>query len=175
MGNIQSDDCGFAGGLIGAFHLGMVEHCFAGGTVTAYKASGDVYAGGLIGQFKQETGSLMFTLKKCAAIGVGVTAIGSGPTQNVGRVAGKVPSSGIVQDNYALNTMRVEKDAWENRYTPAIDTTVASNANTSSGKDISASALKSQSFWSAEAELGFPSTDWDFSKVVIDGHPVFWL
>jgi hypothetical protein len=86
-------------------------------------------------------------------------------------VAGIVNSPGTVQDNYALNTMRVEKDTYAKRYSPDTVTPVA-GPNTSSGADISASALKNQSFWAGSTTLGFSSDDWDFSRVVIDGHPV---
>jgi hypothetical protein len=170
LGNVEGDRR--VGGLIGFFDYGTVEHCFAGGTVTASNSTittDGVHAGGLVGANDSISGNDTLTLKNCVAAGAGVTALmdnGIGD-RTAGRVVGKLVSPGSVTNNYALNTMRVESDTWVNRYNPNIKT-ITSGATTGEGADLAASFLRNQNFWMG---IGFNAATWDFSRVVSEGYP----
>ena len=143
----------------------VLEHCFAAGAVLAGPTSSstprDVYAGGLVGRWRQGT------IKNCAVRGPSIAAMGttngsSSSGNNVGRVYGYSDGEGgSVSNNYALRDMTLE-------YASSITTIPTSKSATSNaagpdGGDVAASLLRSAYFW--KDSITFDPLLWDFSGV----------
>jgi hypothetical protein len=185
LGNVsvyQSSGTVNVGGFAGNFENGVVyiEKCFAAGTVSAHSSSNAAtHAGGLLG----------YTWNSKATVVTNSTALGSGVTvksnrwKNVRRVIGANGEGTPGSNNYALETMRIERSNTPSTLSfPFWDGTGAapsepyyfipsSASNTDNdGVNVSASTFRNQSFW--QTTLGFSSTDWNFSGVANRGYPV---
>jgi hypothetical protein len=173
LGNVTvtSDGSGeiSAGGFAGIVVIpsaNLLEHCFAAGAVLAGATSsspGNVYAGGLVGRWRQGT------IKNCAARGPSVAAMGktngnSSTGDNVGRVYGYSAGSSAsynISNNYALRDMTLESA--DSISTAPAPRPAISGTSGQDGGDVAASLLRSAYFWTTN--ITFESLFWDFSGV----------
>jgi hypothetical protein len=194
LGNVLAEKDGgylpvYAGGLVGRFIADQqeisLERCFSGGAVRAQSSgTGAIYAGGVTGLNYPYSGHTV-TLKNCAALGASVTAMGPG-TRNIGRVYGasEGPGTSATADNYALDTMRIEKsDSAGTLYFPYWDGVSAEPASyytlsdstisaVGDGASAAASIFRNPAFWTSTSYLNFSVDDaWDFSAVINRGYP----
>ncbi|MCL2138322.1 MAG: hypothetical protein FWH41_02195 [Treponema sp.] len=180
LGNVLADKTGTgaglidAGGLIGYLGAGTAQYNFAKGSVTAQNKGTDLtYSGGIVAR---NNGG---TLSNNAALGPSVTAKGSNGTRVAARVYG-IPVSGVgCSDNYALDSMRIERSDdygafffpfWDGVAPAPLTYYTLSNSAVHTARDgasVSSSAFQNQVIW---ALIGFGS-EWDFSGLVRDGHP----
>ena len=146
-GNVSSFS-GHVGGLEGAcFGNLVIENCYATGNV-----HGTTRIGGLIGY--NSGGS---TIRYCVAANGSVTATSGSATIN--RIAG-VNSGGTLTNNYALNTMIVQRNG--------VNVTISPNLNTIDGQNATLTDIKTQTFYTTPANWNSGAGVWNFAGATPD-------
>ncbi|MCL2764837.1 MAG: hypothetical protein FWD40_06100, partial [Treponema sp.] len=155
-----------AGGLVG-YNLaltGNISNSFAAGQVIAQSASGEAYAGGLVGY--RDGGAISNT----AALGASVTA--QGPTRHAGRISGfPIDTTAIGSGNRVKQSMRIEEGIYAQTLFNNLAPTDAGNATQRHGATFSDSMFFNLSFWTGTGSLGFPAANWNFNNVSREGFP----
>ena len=185
LGNVNADRVTatsgdtYAGGLVGRITEGFfytnpssqtyrIERSFATGSVSARSAgSGNLFAGGIVGEMNFRVVALQGFLNNTAALGSSVTAMGRG-TINIGRVFGSLTNT-TASNNFARNNIFVGtmNSYTNNPYPNFTATTVVSSLTGQHGEDRNSSQFVSSAFWTGNANgnMGLPTSLWDFSSV----------
>jgi hypothetical protein len=168
-----------AGGLVGYMNLSTgnsIGYSFSTGTVRAKTKSGAVYVGGILG-YNENTATGQ--VRNCAALGKLVTAQGGG-IKEAARICGYSSSSYTGGSNYAINSMIVWKDIYQDKipdpsYTPypdeegniiinhwiekpppeSLSPVVSDNAGLLHGKDTPLNDFRKIDFWTDPNILAF--------------------
>jgi hypothetical protein len=191
LGNVMANgvDGAFAGGLVGTILNGTVQFSFSKSLVNAHSVSGGVYAGSIVGYIdSDENDDNERILQNNAALGTVVSAIG-GDDRRAARMYAYPESLTNADNNYAIKTMVLEEDTWENRFDPAHRDDVVSDPTGIDGKDAGIGSVYSKDFWTGALQfssIGEYYDDfydiiyiewdyshvWDYSRVGTLGYPV---
>jgi hypothetical protein len=148
IGDITSSStsrASYIGGIAGNLYSGTVKNSYSTGKIVSTSTNSDSYAGGIAGE------NYYSTIENCAAMNVDITSSGAGV--RIGRIAGYLPSTFTLANNFANSGMLVNGSV--------VTTGAADNEN---GADKELPLFEDQALY--ETDLG-----WEFGN---DGDAFIW-